>query len=365
MNRLHQLARLGQSIWYDNIQRSLIDSGEIQDLIDLGITGVTSNPTIFEKAIAGSDDYDDDIRRLLQSKEDPEGIFEALAVADIRRTADLLMPVHEKTQGGDGFVSIEVSPRLAANTDGTVTEARRLHAAIDRPNVMIKVPATPEGITAIRTLIGEAISINVTLIFGMSHYEAVAEAYRSGVEDLKVGGGDLSRVASVASFFISRLDTAVDGDLDRLGAAELKGRIAIANAAVAFACYRKWCADDRWQRLVKEGARPQRLLWASTGTKNPAYPDTHYVDRLIGDGTVNTVPPTTLQAFVDHGTVAPTLEAALEASRGQLDRVRDLGIDMETVTRTLQQEGLEAFAASFESLMVSIAEKAKILRGAR
>lgn len=365
MSTLHQLTQMGQSIWYDNIRRALIDSGETQELIDIGVVGVTSNPSIFEKAIAGSADYDADIQALSKTGLAPENIYEQLAVEDIRRTADLFLPVYEQTQGVDGFVSIEVSPKLAKDADGTVKEARRLFAALDRPNVMIKIPATIEGVAVIRSLIGEGINVNVTLMFGLSHYEAVAEAYLSGLETLLAAGGDLAKVASVASFFVSRVDTAVDGELDRLGESSLKGRIAIANAAAAYVRFRELSAGDRWKRLSAAGARPQRLLWASTGTKNPEYPDTYYVEQLIGGDTVNTVPPATLQAFVDHGTVALTLEAAVESAGGQLAQLAELGIDLEAVTRQLQQNGLDAFAAAFDALLKSIEEKQTRLASGR
>ena len=362
MTKLHELAELGQSIWYDNIRRALLDSGELEALIEAGVTGVTSNPSIFEKAIAGSADYDSAMGDLVTEGKSEAGIFEALALEDIQRTADLLRPVYEETGGADGYVSLEVSPTLAHDTEGTVAEARRLFAALDRPNVMIKVPATPAGFPAVETLIGEGINVNVTLMFSLAHYDAVAEAYIAGLEKLAAAGRDLSKVASVASFFVSRVDTAVDRELDNLQAAgsniqSLKGKIAIANSKAAYTRFNEVFSGERWQRLAAQGARVQRPLWASTGTKNPLYPDTLYVDALIGPDTVNTVPPATLQAFMDHGTVGPTLESRLDEASDQLARLAGLGVDLDVITQKLQDDGVAAFANAFESLMGSIAEK--------
>jgi transaldolase/glucose-6-phosphate isomerase len=357
MTKLHQLTDLGQAIWLDYIRRSFITSGDLQALIDEGLRGVTSNPTIFEKAIAGSTDYDDALYRLVEEGKTVEEIYEALVLDDIRRAADLLRPVYDQTDGADGYVSLEVSPTLAHDTKGTVVEARRFFAALDRPNVMIKVPATPAGIPAIEILIGEGINVNVTLMFSLAHYEAVAEAYIAGLEKLAADGGDLSKVASVASFFVSRVDTAVDRALEAIGtpqAVALQGKIAIANAKVAYARFKEVFSGQRWERLAAQGARVQRPLWASTSAKNPLYPDTLYVDGLIGPDTVNTVPPATLNAFRDHGTVALTLEAGLEEARAQLAQ---LGADLDAITQKLQDDGVAAFAKSFESLMATIAEK--------
>jgi len=359
MTRIHELGQLGQSIWYDNIRRALLDSGELQAFIDDGVTGVTSNPSILEKAIAGSNDYDEDLHRLVDEGRTAEEIFEALALADIQRTADLLRPVYDQTDGADGYVSLEVSPTLAHDTEGTIAEARRLFAALDRPNVLIKVPATPAGIPAIETLIGESVNVNVTLMFSLAHYDAVAEAYIAGLEKLVASSGDLSRVASVASFFVSRVDGAVDRALEEKGpdGADLQGKIAIANAKLTYARYQETFSGERWEALAGQGARVQRVLWASTSTKNPAYPDTLYVDNLIGPDTVNTVPPATLGAFLDRGTVAATLEADLDAARERVARLPDLDIDLEAITQKLQDDGVEAFAKAFASLMDSIAEK--------
>jgi len=365
MTKLHELTGLGQSIWYDNIRRALIDSGELQELLDRGVMGVTSNPSIFEKAIAGSADYDAAIQRLAAEGKSADGIYEALALEDIQRTADLLRPIYDRTHGRDGYVSLEVSPTLAHDSGGTVAEARRLYGALDRPNVMIKVPATPAGIPAVRKLISEGININVTLIFGLSAYEAVAEAYIGGLETLSNNGGDPGRVSSVASFFVSRIDAAIDAALENTGNSLLRGKIAIANAKVAYRRFREILARERWQALARKGARVQRLLWASTGTKNPAYSDTLYIDSLIGADTVNTVPPSTLNAFLDHGTVSATLEKGLDEARQQLMQLKELGINLETVLQKLQDEGVAAFAKSFESLMTGVHEKLDKLRSNR
>jgi transaldolase/glucose-6-phosphate isomerase len=357
MTKLHDLTDLGQSVWFDYIRRSFITSGELQALIDQGVRGVTSNPTIFEKAIAGSTDYDADLGRLVDVGKSVEEIYEALALDDIAQAADLMRPVYDGADGADGYVSLEVSPTLANDTGGTVADARRLFAALGRSNVMIKVPATPAGIPAIETLIGEGINVNVTLIFSLVQYQAVAEAYIAGLEKLVAAGGDVSRVDSVASFFVSRVDTAVERALEEIGETELRGKIAIANAKLAYAYFQEVFGGPRWDKLAAQGARVQRPLWASTGTKNPHYPDTLYVDGLIGPHTVNTVPPATLQAFLDHGAAAPTLETGVDEARADLVRLDELGIDLFAITQKLQDDGVASFAKSFESLMASIAEK--------
>lgn len=364
MTKLHELANHGQSIWYDNIRRALIDSGELQALIAAGVMGVTSNPSIFEKAIVGSADYDTAIQALAADGKSVEEIYEALAIEDIQHTADLLRPIYDNTNGVDGYASLEVNPTLAHDTGGTIADARRLHAALNRPNVMIKVPATPAGIPAIEALVGEGIPINVTLIFGLNTYEVVAEAYMAGLEKLSAAGGDVGKVASVASFFVSRIDAAVDVALAALNNEALQGKIAIANAKLALARSQDIFSGDRWRRLAGRGARVQRLLWASTGTKNPIYPDTLYLDELIGRDTVNTVPPATLDAFLDHGTIAPALGRGLDNARSQLKQLAGLGIDLDAITQTLQDEGVAGFAKSFESLMAGVAAKRDQLAGA-
>ena len=364
MTKLHDLADLGQSIWFDFIRRAFIQNGDLQRLVDQGVRGVTSNPSIFEKAIAGSADYDAALRPLVDAGKTVDEIYESLALADIRAAADILRPVFERSDGEDGYVSLEVSPTLAHDTPNTIAEARRLHAALKRPNVMIKVPATAEGIPAITALIGDGISVNVTLIFSASQYEAVAEAYLAGLEQLAAKGGDLSRVASVASFFVSRVDTAVDAALASIGEEALQGKIAVANAKAAYARFRALFSGPRWQRLAARGAQVQRPLWASTGAKNPRYPDTLYVDALIGPDTVNTVPPATLNAFLDHGHVALTLERDLAEALTQLARLAELGIDLDAIAAKLLDDGVAAFVKAFEALTASVAAKReKLLAG--
>ncbi|NIS81211.1 MAG: bifunctional transaldolase/phosoglucose isomerase [Anaerolineales bacterium] len=357
MTKVDDLYALGQSVWYDNIRRALLDSGELKALIDAGVKGVTSNPSIFEKAIAGSRDYDEELHRLVDEGKSLETIYETLALEDIRRTADLLRPIYEETEGVDGYVSLEVSPTLAHDTDGTVEEARRLFDTLDRPNVMIKVPATRAGLPAIETLIGEGINVNVTLIFSIENYEQVVKAYQRGLARLALSGGDLSRVASVASFFVSRVDSAVDQEIEALGEQALLGKIAIANAKVAYERFGELFRGERWRRLVSRGARVQRPLWASTSTKNPLYVDTLYVDSLAGPDTVNTIPPATLQAFLDHGMPSRTIDEGLNEAHAQLERLSALGVDLDAITIKLQEDGVRAFTESFEALMASIAVK--------
>ena len=358
MTKLHELDDLGQAVWLDYIRRELIDSGELQELVDQGVRGVTSNPSIFEKAIAGSADYDRDLRALVEAGRSVDEIYESLALDDIGRAADVLRPLFEESNGGDGYVSLEVSPTLAHDTEGTVAQARRLFKTLGRPNVMIKVPATPAGMPAIETLIGEGINVNVTLIFSLAHYEAVAEAYIAGLERLAAGPEQsLDRVASVASFFVSRIDTAVDRALKEIGEGDLQGKIAIASARMAYARFQEIFSGERWERLAARGARRQRPLWASTGTKNPLYPDTLYVDELIGPETVNTLPPATMEAFMDHGRVAATLASNLNQARQGLTRLAELGVDLGAITQKLQDDGVAAFAVAFEGLLASVAGK--------
>ncbi len=357
MLKLNQLASLGQSIWYDYIRRQFVTRGELQSLIDKGLRGVTSNPSIFEKAIAGSSDYDEDIKELIKQDLSVEGIYEKLALKDIEIASDLMLPVYEKTNSLDGYVSIEVSPKLAHDTKGTIEEAKRLHKILNKKNVMIKVPATQAGLPAITELIGSGISVNVTLIFNIDNYKQVAEAYLKGLELLSERGGDVSTVSSVASFFISRIDAAVDKELDKVNAVQLKGKIAIANAKKSYVEFEKIFHCNRWKPLEKRGARVQRLLWASTGVKNPSYPDTIYVDGLIGKQTVNTVPPATFNDFMDHGSLVVTLDENIEEANDQLNELSKLKIDLDKITTQLQVEGLESFSKSFENLMKAIEEK--------
>jgi transaldolase len=361
MTKLHELAELGQAIWLDYISRSLIGSNELQELVDQGLRGVTSNPSIFEKAIAGSADYEEDLNRLVTDGRSVAEIYEDLATADIRSAADILHPVFEKSGGADGFVSFEVNPALAHDTEATIAEARRLFASLERPNVMIKVPATAAGIPAIETLIGEGINVNVTLIFSLEQYEAVATAYIAGLEKLALAGGDVGKVASVASFFISRVDTAVDKALEEVGNTALQGKIAIDNAKIAYYRFKEIFSSEGWEKLAAEGGKVQRPLWASTSSKNPAYPDTLYVDNLIGPDTVNTLPPATLEDFLDHGTVATTVETDVDGARMRMAELTKLGIDLDAITNKVLDEGVAAFAKSFEGLIAGIAEKRRRL----
>jgi len=357
MSKLNALSELGQSVWLDYIQRSLIRDGKLRKLISLGIRGVTSNPSIFEKAVAGSGDYDQLIRMMSEAAASDTQIYEALAHEDVGEAADLFLPVYEATGGADGFVSIEVNPKLARDTAGTVEEARRLFSGLSRPNVMIKVPATREGIPAIRELIGSGINVNATLMFSESHYREVSEAYLAGLEILRGRGGELRRVASVASFFVSRVDTAVDMALEETGHRELQGRISIANARNVYRIFRETFAGERWDDLFRAGAGMQRLLWASTGTKNPAYSDTLYVDELIGRHTVNTLPPSTLSFFMEHGTVRERITTGILEARQSLRQLEQLGISLAAITEKLQEEGVQAFIESYDNLLKAIAGK--------
>ena len=368
-NALQDIHRFGQSIWYDNIRRGLIASGELARMIqEDGLRGLTSNPAIFEKAIAGSSDYVAELTAMGRLKElSTLQLYEHLAIHDIQGAADLLRPVYESSQRRDGYASLEVSPALAADTHGTVEEARRLWKAIDRPNVMIKVPATPEGIPAIRLLIAEGINVNVTLLFAQERYEQVADAFISGLHDFLEKGGDVGRVASVASFFISRIDTLVDGLVaDKLKTAPphargalkgLFGKVAIANAKLTYQSYLRIYRSERWAALAQKGAMTQRLLWASTGTKNPAYRDVYYVEELIGPDTVNTVPPATFDAFRDHGQLRPSLLEGLEEAHDTLRTLGDAGISMRAVTDQLLAEALRLFNEPFNKLLAVLAKR--------
>ncbi len=359
MNRLRTLTEQGQAIWLDYIRRDLLENGRLARLIsEDGLTGVTSNPAIFEKAIGDSDLYDADIRSALE--EDPaistQQLYETLAIRDIRMAADLLAPVYETTDGADGFVSLEVSPHLAHDTEGTLVEARRLWRNVDRPNLMIKVPATPEGIPAVESLLAEGVHVNITLMFSLAHYEAVAQAYLRGVER----ASKPERSASVASFFVSRVDGLIDGQLAESAAAQaqkLAGRIAIANSKMAYARYLEIFHGSAFARLRAAGARPQRVLWASTSTKNPDYSDVLYVEELIGAETVNTIPPKTLDDFRDHGEVASTLTAGLDRARADLSALAAIGIDLDAATDRLQREGLEKFGVPFDRLLATLDRK--------
>lgn len=361
LNPIQKLQRLGQSVWYDNVYRSLIETGELQRFLDLGVTGLTSNPTIFEKAISSSDDYDSSLLDYArEGAASPEALSEALAIEDIQAAADILRPVYDATGGADGFASLEVNPHLARDTAGTVSEARRLFAALGKPNAMIKVPATPEGIPAVRALISEGINVNVTLIFALDMYAKVREAYLDGLEALIASGGDPARVASVASFFVSRVDTAVDALLEQAGdsaARALMGKAAVANAKIAYRDFRATFGTDRFARMAEKGARVQRPLWASTSTKNPDYSDVLYVETLIGADTVNTMPDATLLAFLGHGEARPSIERCAAGAAETMDAIARAGVSMADVTAQLTRDGVKAFADSFDLLLENIAVK--------
>ena len=364
-NPLVELGMVGQSVWYDQMERALIDSGKLARLIEEDdLRGLTSNPTIFEKAIGGSKDYDEALHALAKGGADRDTIYDELVIDDIQRAADVFRPVFDRTDGHDGYCSLEVSPVLAHDAVRTASEARRLFERLGRPNVMIKIPATPAGIIAIEEAISDGINVNVTLIFSRRVYEEVIEAYIRGLERRVAAGKPVAHIASVASFFVSRIDAAIDHQIEeRLETAtgedseilrSLSGKAAIANAKLAYQKFRDRFDEERFARLRKEGARVQRPLWASTGTKNPAYSDVLYVESLIGTDTVNTIPPKTYEAFRDHGHVSLTLEQGMEEARETLTRLEDAGISLDAVTDQLTREGVESFAASFTSLMKTL-----------
>ncbi len=361
MNPLVDLQAYGQSFWYDNIRRKFLHDGTLQSLIDDdGLRGMTSNPSIFQKAIGHSDDYDDQIRSLTADGAEATVVYESLVLADIQAACNLFAALYAESDMGDGFVSLEVSPHLAQDTNGTIQEARRLFRAVNRPNVMIKVPATPEGIPAIRQLIGEGINVNVTLMFNMAHYEVVAQAYIDGLNQLQANGGDLARVASVASFFVSRVDTAVDNKLTALDTSLSKGllgKVAVANSRLVYQRFKQIFHGETFRQLQAAGANCQRLLWASTSTKNPAYSQTLYVDELIGPETVNTMPPNTVDAFRESGRLGRTLDSDLDAAQQTIENLAALGIDLAAITEQLQDEGVAAFAGAFDTLMAAIVSK--------
>ena len=363
-NPLRQLSAAGQSVWYDNLQRSMLTSGMLVQMIaEDDLRGITSNPTIFEKAIGGSADYDQALRRELQRdprQSNHRALFFTLAIEDIRDAAKALRPVYDTTDGVDGLVSLEVSPDLAHDVDGTVREARELFARLAMPNVMIKVPGTVPGLHAVEQLIAEGINVNVTLLFSVERYVSVAEAYLRGLERRRAKSSPIDRIASVASFFVSRLDTALDPLLAQRQP-ELQGRIANANAKLAYQEYLEIFSGPHFVALREQGARPQRLLWASTSTKNPAYPDLLYVDNLIGPDTVNTMPPATYDAFRDHGTVARTLDEGVESALAYLSALPELGIDLSAITDQLEIDGVNAFIQSFETLLAVLEAKTRVL----
>ena len=366
-NPLKELGTLRQSIWLDYIRRDLMASGGLRRLIeDDGLRGMTSNPSIFEKAIAESHDYDDDIKALALKGDGVKAVYENLSQRDVQSAADEFRPLYDSTDGADGYVSLEVNPHLAHDTKGTIEEARRLWAALGRPNVLIKVPATGEGLPAIQQLISEGISVNVTLLFGLPRYRQVAEAYIAGIESRVAQGKPAKHIASVASFFVSRIDVLVDPRLEKSIAQGGKnvdlakkahGQVAIASAKMAYQIYKEIFGSDRFKKLAAQGARVQRLLWASTSTKNPAYSDVKYVEALIGPHTVNTAPMETLDAYRDHGAPKARLELEVEESRSVLERLPELGISIADVTRQLEDEGVEKFNEPFDKLMETLAQR--------
>jgi transaldolase len=365
-SRLHRLAEYGQSVWIDFLSRDMIRNGELERRMrDDAVVGVTSNPTIFQKAISSGAAYDEQLREVLEEERDPKEIFLRLAIKDVEDALDLLRPVWDEGSGQDGYVSLEVDPNLASDTAGTIEEAQRLHETIDRPNLFVKIPATKAGLPAIEEMIARGRSINVTLIFSLERYAEVAEAYIRGLERLVEAGGDPGAVASVASFFVSRVDTETDRRLDEIGGHdELKGKLAIANAKLAYQRYKEIFAGDRWEALSSRGATTQRCLWASTSTKNPAYRDVMYVEELIGPKTVNTMPEETIEAFQDHGEVAPTLEQGIDEAERVFEQIRQAGVDYDDVTDTLEREGVQKFADSFAELLEGIRAKSGELAAA-
>ncbi len=361
-NNVKLIHSFGQSIWLDFIDRQIMTSGKLKSLIDDdGVRGVTSNPAIFEKAITSSSDYDADIKALADSGKTNEELFFSLAIKVIQKATDLFKGVYDESKGEDGYVSLEVSPFLALDTDGTTKQALELWKAVGRDNVMIKIPGTQPGLAAIRKTISEGLNINVTLLFGLPRYEAVAEAYISGLEDRVAAGKSVEGISSVASFFLSRIDVLVDPMLDEKGLGDLKGEVAIASAKKAYEIYKKIFSSERWKKLAAKGAKPQRLLWASTSSKNPAFKDTKYVEALIGPDTVDTVPLETIEAFRDHGIAANVLENDLEGATEVLEKLKKAGINIDKITQQLEDEGIDKFNKPFEKLLQSIEDqKAKV-----
>jgi transaldolase len=358
-SRLHELSEHGQSVWVDTLSREMIESGELKRLIDEdAVVGVTSNPSIFQKAFESGDSYDEQMRELMKDEDDDKEIFFRLAVDDVQKACDILRPTWDEGGGRDGWVSLEVEPDIASDTEKTTEEARRLNKMVDRPNLFIKIPATEPGLKSIEDSIAAGIPINVTLIFSLERHRQVAESYIRGLERFVEDGGDPSTLASVASFFVSRVDTEADNRLDDAGGHdELKGKLAIANAKLAYQTYKELFSGERWQKLADKGATAQRCLWASTSTKNPDYRDVIYVEELIGRDTVNTMPLETVEAFQDHGEVADTLEQGVDEARDVLRQFEEAGIDYDDVTRVLEEEGVEKFSKAFKGLLEDLAKK--------
>ena len=364
MNRMKALREQGQAIWLDYIRRDILVNGELDRLVqEDGVSGVTSNPAIFQKAIGESTEYDEDLlARLAEDPaQSPEELYEAIAVADIRMAADILRRTYDASEGADGFVSLEVSPHLARQADATLDEARRLWQLVDRPNLMIKIPATPQGMPAVEKALAEGINVNITLMFSQAHYEAVAQAYLRALKSVP----EPRRLASVASFFVSRVDTKVDAMLDEIGTPEalrLKGKIAVANSRLAYQRFLELFHGEVFADSRRRGGRVQRVLWASTSTKNPAYRDVLYVEELIGPETINTMPPDTVEAFRDHGRVRTSLTEEIEEARSQLDQLTALGVSLDDVTEELQAEGVDKFAQPFDRLLATLEDKQRSLR---
>ena len=360
MNPLAKVNQLGQSIWLDFFDREMMNSGMLQRMLDEDkITGITSNPSIFENALYSGTDYDEDVKTLSADYSDPEELFFKFAVKDIRRATDIMRPIYDATQGNDGFVSLEVSPFLANDEEGTVRQAMQLWEEVDRENVMIKIPSTVEGLRAIRRVTAEGVNVNVTLLFGLERYREVVEAYIAGLEDRLAAGKPIDKVRSVASFFLSRIDVLLDPQLKEKGLDHLVGEIAVANARTSYQIYKELFGSERFKKLQASGGVAQRLLWASTGTKDPAYSDVKYVDTLIGENTVNTIPIDTLNAFRDHGTPAITIEEDIEKAAAQLKELKDNGFDMEAISQHLEEDGVEKFNVSFRNLLKAVEEKMK------
>jgi transaldolase len=357
-SKLHELSDLGQSVWIDSLSREMMDSGELERLIEEdAVVGVTTNPSIFQKAL-DSDTYDEQMREVMDGQTDDKEVFFELAVTDVKRACDILRPVWDSGNGRDGWVSLEVEPEIASDTDATTRDAKRLNEMVDRPNVFIKIPATEPGLKSIEDSIAAGIPINVTLIFSLERYKAVAEAYIRGLERLVEDGGDPSKMASVASFFVSRVDTEADKRLDEIGGHdELKGKLAIANAKLAYQAYKEIFSGERWQKLADKGASAQRCLWASTSTKNEDYRDVIYVEELLGPDTVNTMPTATVAAFQDHGEVEVRIEKDLDEAHALFDKLKEAGVDYDDVVRVLEEEGVQKFTDSFNDLLEGMAKK--------
>jgi transaldolase len=365
-NKLREIEALGQAVWIDNLNRQLLDDGTLADLIEQdGISGVTSNPTIFEKGMGNSDRYDDAFREVAADTDDPQEIFERLALQDVRDAADLLRPTFERTSGQDGYVSFELPAALAFDVQGSIDTAERLSGLIDRENVLIKLPGTAEGVQAFEELTARGLNVNMTLLFAVERYREIAEAFVRGLQRRADAGEPIDRAASVASFFVSRVDTKVDAALEELGREDLRGKAAVANAKIAYAVFQEIFSGEQWERLREAGANVQRPLWASTSTKNPDYPDTLYVDELIGPDTVNTMPDATIEAARDHATAERTVDREVDAAREHVAQLRELGVEFDDiVTRQLVEEGVESFSKSYESLLETLQRKAGELSAA-